>query len=110
MIPNLGRAHIISSEPLNALSNSNGKMIGIGITPEGIEQNYVIYELMLEMAWRNEPVNLKEWFKLYQWRRYGGAHSNDAAANAWNILLETVYQSDNYQWSVTKVGSTCDLP
>lgn len=37
-------------------------MIGVGLTPEGINQNYVIYELMLEMGYRKEPVNLEEWY------------------------------------------------
>ena len=39
----------------------NGTMIGTGLTPEGINQNYVIYELMLEMAYRKEPVHLSTW-------------------------------------------------
>jgi len=39
----------------------NGTMVGTGLTPEGINQNYVMYELMNEMAWRTEPVNLTEW-------------------------------------------------
>ena len=36
-------------------------MIGIGLTPEGINQNYAIYELMMEMGYRREPANLKVW-------------------------------------------------
>jgi hypothetical protein len=39
----------------------NGTMVGTGLTPEGIGQNYVMYDLMNEMAWRTEPVNLTEW-------------------------------------------------
>ena len=42
-------------------SLENGTMVGTGLTPEGINQNYVMYELMNEMAWRTEPVNLTEW-------------------------------------------------
>lgn len=37
-------------------------MVGTGLTPEGINQNYVIYELMNEMAYRHEPVNLDNWW------------------------------------------------
>lgn len=36
-------------------------MVGTGLTPEGINQNYVIYDLMNEMAYRQEPVNLDKW-------------------------------------------------
>jgi alpha-N-acetylglucosaminidase len=39
----------------------NGTMVGTGLTPEGINQNYVMYDLMNEMAWRTEPVNLTKW-------------------------------------------------
>lgn len=40
-------------------------MIGTGITPEGINQNYAVYDLMLEMSWRREPANLEQWCVLY---------------------------------------------
>lgn len=36
-------------------------MIGTGLSPEGINQNYVIYELMNEMAYRNKSVDLDAW-------------------------------------------------
>lgn len=39
----------------------NSSMVGTGLTPEGINQNYVMYDLMLEMAWRKEPVDLDKW-------------------------------------------------
>lgn len=38
-------------------------MVGIGLTPEGINQNYVIYELMNEMGYRHEPVDLDRWWE-----------------------------------------------
>jgi alpha-N-acetylglucosaminidase len=37
-------------------------MIGTGLTPEGINQNYVIYELMSEMSYRQKPVDLNSWY------------------------------------------------
>ena len=58
---------------------------------------------MLEMAMRHEPVVLKYWFRQYQWLRYVGDHIDEDAAAAWDILLDTVYQSDGFQWSVIKV-------
>lgn len=36
-------------------------MVGIGLTPEGIEQNYVIYEFMVETTWEENPVNISQW-------------------------------------------------
>lgn len=34
------------------------RQIGVGMCMEGIEQNPVVYELMSEMAFRNDPVHL----------------------------------------------------
>jgi len=39
-------------------------MIGIGLTPEAIENNPVAYDLALEMTWRE--VNQKNFFHFYQ--------------------------------------------
>jgi len=62
----------------------NSTMIGTGLTMEGINQNYVIYDLMSEQAWRTEPVNLTEWFRDYARRRYGQEDEN--AQKAWEGL------------------------
>ncbi|SPQ93671.1 Alpha-N-acetylglucosaminidase [Plasmodiophora brassicae] len=97
-----GRADVISSEPVRALTASDGKMIGIGLTPEGIEQNYALYELMLEMAWRHEPVDLDEWFRLFAWRRYGGPAPNGHVDLAWDLIQRNAYRCSSGQWSVTK--------
>lgn len=35
------------------------KQVGVGMCMEGIEQNPVVYELMSEMAFRSEKVNLE---------------------------------------------------
>lgn len=59
-------------------------MVGTGITPEGINQNYVIYDLMSEMSWRKSPANLSVWFDEYTIRRYGRRQSE--VVTAWIIL------------------------
>lgn len=69
---------------IEARSYVNSTMIGTGLTPEGINQNYVVYDLMSESAWRTEPVNLSEWFTNYTIRRYG-KQDNDLT-KAWEIL------------------------
>lgn len=66
-------------------------MIGTGITPEGIEQNFVIYELMNEMGWRSEPVDLVPWLEAYSYRRYGVM--NEHALQAWKLLGRSVYNA-----------------
>lgn len=80
----------VSKNPAEALhSPESGKMMGIGLTMEGIEQNPVIYDLMLENVWRDTPTDLDSWLKDYTLRRYGKMNIN--ANKAWQILSRTVY-------------------
>ena len=59
-------------------------MVGTGLTPEGIDQNYVIYDLMTDVAWEPKPVKLETWFTQYSARRYGRRERN--VEEAWQIL------------------------
>ncbi|KAF0690460.1 Aste57867_18192 [Aphanomyces stellatus] len=78
-----------ASEPIRARAASNGTMIGVGLTMEGIFQNYVVYDLTLQMAWETKPIQLDSWLPAFVQSRY---HANDAhAASAWNTLRHSVY-------------------
>jgi alpha-N-acetylglucosaminidase len=91
-----GSSTMVNYGPRTARQAENSTMIGTGLTPEGINQNYVIYELMTESAWRTAPVNLTEWIESYTTRRYGS--SDDNAKNAWRILQRTIYDfSESYR-------------
>ncbi|KAG9458243.1 hypothetical protein H6P81_002751 [Aristolochia fimbriata] len=79
----------VSSGPIDARLSSNSTMVGVGMCMEGIEQNPVVYELMSEMAFRSEKVQLEEWLQSYSQRRYGKAVSQTEAA--WKILYGTIY-------------------
>lgn len=84
-----GTVESINLGPFEALKFPNSTLVGLGLTPEGIEQNPVVYELMSELAWRKEPVNLAKWVSLYAVRRYGSTHENLAAA--WKLLFRSIY-------------------
>ncbi|XP_064779770.1 alpha-N-acetylglucosaminidase [Oncorhynchus masou masou] len=84
-----GTVESINSGPFDALAFPNSTLVGLGLAPEGIEQNPVVYELMSELAWRKEPVNLAKWVSLYAVRRYGSTHENLTAA--WRLLFGSVY-------------------
>lgn len=85
-----GRMEQVANWPAEALKNPKaGNMVGIGLTPEAIEQNPVMYELMLENVWRDTPIPLNTWLKGYAYRRYGKV--NKDADEAWEILKNTVY-------------------
>ncbi|XP_063537881.1 alpha-N-acetylglucosaminidase [Cydia strobilella] len=85
-----GNMKTINSDVYTARSKANSTMIGVGLTPEGINQNYVVYELMLESAWRHAPVDLDRWVTAYAERRYGC----NETASAWRYLLKSVYSFD----------------
>jgi len=89
----------VAQNPAKALNDpSSGKMQGIGLTMEGIEQNPVMYELMLENVWRDTPVDINDWLKDYALRRYG--KENSYAGDAWKLMSRSVYND-----SVTNGGS-----
>jgi alpha-N-acetylglucosaminidase len=90
-----GRMEGVASGP-PPHDTASGRLIGIGLTMEAIEQNPVIYELMMEHAWQSQPVALKEWLADYSLNRYGSSRDrhggNDSALlQAWDILRQTVY-------------------
>ncbi|KAL3681211.1 hypothetical protein R1sor_024167 [Riccia sorocarpa] len=84
-----GRVDTVGSGPIEALSSLNSTMVGVGMCMEGIEHNPVVYELMGEMAFRNETVYLEDWILDYSIRRYGKA--SGGAQEAWKILHQTIY-------------------
>lgn len=85
-----GRIDGVAQGPAEALhSSSSGQLKGIGLTMEAIQQNPVLYELMMENAWRDSVINLDGWMITYIRNRYGVV--NDSIVNAWNTLRATVY-------------------
>ncbi|XP_057513131.1 alpha-N-acetylglucosaminidase isoform X2 [Actinidia eriantha] len=79
----------IASGPVDARVSANSTMVGVGMCMEGIDQNPVVYELMSEMAFRSDKVQVQEWLKSYSQRRYGReVHKIEAA---WEILHGTIY-------------------
>lgn len=85
-----GAMDAVAHDPATALHGpASGKMAGIGLTPEGIEQNPALYQLMLDNVWRDQPLHVDEWLKSYAKRRYNTR--NAAIDKAWQILYHTVY-------------------
>ncbi len=85
-----GRMDEVASGPTTAMKDPNaGKMQGIGLTPEAIEQNPALYQLMLDNIWTDRPIVVSQWLKGYVKQRYGA--SNAQAEKAWDVLHKTVY-------------------
>jgi alpha-N-acetylglucosaminidase len=76
----------------------SGRLSGLGFVNEGLGYNPVVYDLMFEMAWCDQPVDLEKWLGDYVLHRYG--RENGDARRAWQILLDTVYSKAYYTRSV----------
>ncbi|WP_153795803.1 alpha-N-acetylglucosaminidase [Foetidibacter luteolus] len=85
-----GRMETVANEPAKALHDpKSGKLKGIGLTMEGIEQNPVMYELMTQHIWQDTVIKIDEWLPRYVRNRYG-VENKDALA-AWETLRKTAY-------------------
>lgn len=69
---------------------ARGRLRGLGLTMEAIEQNPVVYDLLAELIW-NDPVDLDAWLAAYADRRYGTPLA--ATRAAWTKLVETAYST-----------------
>nr|XP_054920694.1 alpha-N-acetylglucosaminidase-like [Dermacentor andersoni] len=87
-----GSLKSVNEGPFVARKANDSTMAGTGLTPEGINQNDVMFEFMNENAWRSSPVNISEWIENYVLRRYGKKNVN--ATSAWRHLAESVYDLD----------------
>ncbi|MBU2903605.1 alpha-N-acetylglucosaminidase [Arenibacter algicola] len=91
---------------------AKGNLVGLGFVNEGLGYNPIIQDLMFEMAWRDEAVDLGSWVDRYAGYRYG--QPNFDAEMAWSILKETVYaipkENHSYPYSILTVSPTLEPP
>lgn len=89
-VPLNGVLDFYAQAPVEALQYKNkGKLVGFGFAPEGIENNEVIYELLSDWGWRNEPIDLDNWLEMYCNARYGGYPPN--MKESWELLLKSCF-------------------
>lgn len=85
-----------------ARDHANGRHLkGVGTTPEGIENNPVMFELLYELPWTSEKPDAKTWMDRYVTARYG--RSLPEVQQAWNILRSSSY---NAPYTSTQEGTT----
>ncbi|KAL3869459.1 hypothetical protein ACJMK2_042140 [Sinanodonta woodiana] len=86
-----GDIESVNKGPFDARMFPNSTMVGTGLTPEGINQNEIVYELMNENAWASEPWDLTEWVSHFALSRYGTSDEN--IDMAWQLLKKSVYNN-----------------
>jgi alpha-N-acetylglucosaminidase len=67
----------------------HGNLKGFTISGEGLENNEAIYELLADMAWSSDAIDLDSWFERYSINRYGACPP--AVAESWKILRQGCY-------------------
>lgn len=91
--PLYGDLNYIGREPAEMVHDPNrGRLSGIGLVPEGIEQNPVVYSLMLDHVWNDQVIDVKSWLVKYAQSRYG--KRDPETEKAWEILHKTVYAKE----------------
>lgn len=88
-----GQIMNITVDPVEALANSSS-LVGFGLTMEGQEGNEIVYDLLLDQAWSETPIETAEYFHDWVTTRYTGArYVPDAIYQAWEIMRTTVYNN-----------------
>ncbi|KAG1760247.1 glycoside hydrolase family 89 protein [Suillus occidentalis] len=83
----------VTAEPLRALTSPGSSMIGMGLTPEGMEGNEIIYDVLLDQAWSPAVIDRTLYVSSWASRRYYVSDLPSSAVNAWEILGATVYSN-----------------
>ncbi len=82
----------IATEPVSAAKGPYTQTLtGVGALMEGIDNNPVVYDLLFEMAWHDQPVDTRQWITEYAKYRYG--RTTPELNRAWQLLLDTAYRS-----------------
>nr|XP_011413972.2 alpha-N-acetylglucosaminidase isoform X1 [Crassostrea gigas] len=89
-----GALKLINEGPFNGRAFPNSSMVGLGMTPEGIFQNEVVYEFFTENVWRKAPRDISTWISKYVLNRYG--KTNKFIDLAWQYLKLGIYNNTDY--------------
>lgn len=88
-----------------ALASPNrGRLVGGGISGEGIESNELLHEIVADSYWREAAVDLDAWLPAYAKARYGSADAG--VVEAWWTLRKTcnarLLAHPSYNWQVAR--------
>lgn len=88
-----GQVENVTINPIQALENSTSTMVGMGLTMEGHEGNEIIYDILLDQAWSEDPLDAQQYFEGWVTSRYHGSSTPQGLYQAWNTLSSTVYNN-----------------
>ena len=72
-------------------SPDKGRLVGLGMTMEGLGTNPIVPDFVMDQVWRDSVPNVTSWTRDYVVRRYGD--DNASAWSAWQLMLATAFKS-----------------
>ena len=96
-----GRVQRIASSLSEALAGAReNNLVGIGLLPEGIENNPVLFDMVCDYAWSDGvvPSRADTWLEGYIASRYGlerGSQDHAVALKAWRTIFDGIYNCDD---------------
>lgn len=99
-----GQVMNLTIDPIQALANSSS-LVGFGLSMEAQEGNQIVYDLLLDQAWSETPIDTDAYFHDWVSSRYnsGAANNNSSSSSsvppqlyrAWDRMRTTVYNNTN---------------
>lgn len=88
-----GQIMNLTINPIEALADSTS-MVGFGMTMEGQDGNGIMFDLFLDQAWSDSPINTKTYFRDWVSRRYAGTGTvPEQLYSGWETMRSTVYNN-----------------
>ncbi len=87
-----GNMNLLIKYGYEMLKNENFTVVGIGIIPEGIEIDEILYDIFTDIAMTDKPFDTDEWLEQRIKIRYGKCSEN--TLDAWKIIRDKVYVGD----------------
>jgi len=104
-----GRLLRILTDPERAKNTEAGhSMTGIGVVPEGIANNDIMYTSLLQSAWQKEFSSVDGFLKKYTVARYGKYDAD--IYDAWQLLLQSAYLSHTNEMTDAYESIFCARP
>lgn len=88
-----GQVENVTINPIEALNNATSTMVGMGLTMEGQEGNEVIYDILLDQAWSEEPLDSELYFNDWVSSRYKAMSLPQGLYSAWDTMRTTIYNN-----------------
>ncbi len=103
-----GQLPVIIKGPHEALASSSGLLCGVGILPEGIFANPVVYDWAMKTAWEEETPDVSSYIDDYLLSRYG--RENEFLRRAWTVLAGSIYGDFEIKGEGTFESVLCARP